>query len=184
MSLDAERWQRLSPLLDEALELPANAREAWLDALREREPDLVDELRALLAGKAAADRARFLTGQAAPAQAAQQAGRRIGAYTLLEPLGEGGMGAVWLAERNDGRYEGRAAVKLLHAGLLQRALAERFRREGAILAKLSHPHIARLLDAGLTDDGQPYLVLEHVAGQRIDAACDARQLGVRERIVL
>ena len=144
----------------------------------------MDELRTLLAGKAAADRARFLTGQAAPAQAAQQAGRRIGAYTLLEPLGEGGMGAVWLAERNDGRYEGRAAVKLLHAGLLQRALAERFRREGAILAKLSHPHIARLLDAGLTDDGQPYLVLEHVAGQRIDAACDARQLGVRERIVL
>lgn len=75
-------------------------------------------------------------------------------------------------------------MKLLHAGLVQRALAERFRREGAILARLAHPHIARLVDAGLTEQGQPYLVLEHVAGERIDRWCDARRLDVRARLVL
>jgi eukaryotic-like serine/threonine-protein kinase len=112
------------------------------------------------------------------------AGRRIGAYELRRRIGEGGMGEVWLAERVDGRFEQQVAVKLLHAGLVLPSLSERFRREGAILAKLAHPNIARLIDAGLTVDGQPYLVLEHVQGQRIDAACDARRLPVRERVEL
>jgi eukaryotic-like serine/threonine-protein kinase len=111
-------------------------------------------------------------------------GRRIGAYALRERIGQGGMGEVWLAERVDGRFEQQVAVKLLHAGLVLPSLAERFRREGAILAKLAHPNIARLVDAGHTIDGQPYLVLEHVQGQRIDAACDAQRLPVRERLQL
>lgn len=187
MTLDSHRWQRLSPWLDQVLDLPVEQRDAWLDALAGRDPGLAEELRAMLTGgaPAAAGAAAQMLHDAEPGVALQAlAGRRIGAYTLLEPLGEGGMGSVWLAERSDGRFEGRAAVKLLHAGIVQRAVAERFRREGAILARLSHPHIARLVDAGLTDDGQPYLVLEHVAGKRIDQWCDARRVPLRERVVL
>ena len=184
MPIDPQRWQRLSPWLDQVLELPTEQRQAWLDDLAGRDAALAAELHAVLAGAAPGKAAHLLQG-VAPAVAMQSlAGRRIGAYTLIEPLGEGGMGLVWLAERSDGRFEGRAAVKLLHAGMVQRALAERFRREGAILARLAHPHIARLVDAGLTDDGQPYLVLEHVAGERIDRWCDARQMALRDRVVL
>jgi serine/threonine protein kinase/tetratricopeptide (TPR) repeat protein len=184
MAIDPKRWLHLSPWLDQVLDLPAPERDAWLSSLAARDPALADDLRDLLAGGAGATGPRLLHG-ASPFEVLQPlAGRRIGAYTLVEPLGEGGMGSVWLAERSDGRFEGRAAVKLLHAGIVQRALADRFRREGAILARLSHPHIARLVDAGLTDDGQPYLVLEHVAGERVDRWCDARQLGLRARLDL
>jgi len=191
MTIDPARWQRLSPWLDRLLALPEPDRAAWLDDLAGRDPGLAAELRDLLRGPAASRQSDLIEGSAphlaslaADTQTPPLAGQRIGAYTLIEPLGEGGMGAVWLAERSDGRYEARAAVKLLHGGLVQRTLAARFRREGAILARLSHPHIARLIDAGLTDAGQPYLVLEHVAGQRIDRWCDEHRLDLRARIVL
>jgi eukaryotic-like serine/threonine-protein kinase len=121
---------------------------------------------------------------ASPASGHDLSGRRIGAYVLLRRIGEGGMGEVWLAERADGRFEQQVAVKLLHAGLVLPSLAERFRREGAILAKLAHVNIARLIDAGHTIDGQPYLVLEHVQGLRIDAACEVQRLTVQQRLRL
>jgi serine/threonine protein kinase len=111
------------------------------------------------------------------------AGRTIGNYRLVREIGAGGMGSVWLAVRADGRYEARVAVKLLNLALLGREGAERFHREGNALARLSHPHIAHLLDAG-TADGQPFLVLEYVEGQTIESWCDARALGVRGRIEL
>ena len=91
------------------------------------------------------------------------------------------MGSVWLAARSDGRFEGKAAVKLLNAALVGRAGEERFRREGTILARLTHPHIARLIDAGVSPTGQPYLVLEHVDGRHIDRYCDEHALGRRAR---
>jgi serine/threonine-protein kinase len=94
------------------------------------------------------------------------------------------MGSVWLAERTDGRFEGRAAVKLLNASLVGREGEIRFRREGTILARLRHPHIAHLIDAGVSPLGYPYLVLEHVAGERIDHYCDARRLGIEARVRL
>ena len=96
------------------------------------------------------------------------AGRRIGAYTLVSPIGHGGMGTVWLATRSDGRFDGSVAIKLLNLGLLGRAGESRFAREGQILARLRHPNIAGLLDAGVAAMGQPYLVLEHVDGAHID----------------
>ena len=86
------------------------------------------------------------------------------------------MGSVWLAERSDGRFAGQAAIKLLNMALVGRSGQERFQREGDILARLSHPHIARLFDAGVSPTGQPYLVLEHVKGQPIDTFCDNRKL--------
>jgi serine/threonine-protein kinase len=94
------------------------------------------------------------------------------------------MGSVWLAQRNDGRFERRVAVKFLNIALVGKSGEERFKREGNILARLAHPHIAELLDAGVTDAGQPYLVLEHVEGANINRYCDQRKLRVRARIQL
>ena len=91
---------------------------------------------------------------------------------------------MWLAQRSDGRYAGRAAVKLLNLSLLGPAGTERFKREGSALARLTHPNIARLIDAGVTSEGQPYLVLEYVEGQPIDRWCEASALDVRARVRL
>ena len=166
----------LRVLLDQALELPPGERTAWLAELKHAQPDQAREVERLLAEEAALDEALFLgDGQRALGPDASPgtdgprttlAGYRIGAWTLERPLGQGGMGTVWLARRTDGRFEGTAAVKLPSVALLDVLGAERFRREGTVLARLSHPHIARLLDAGVSDVGQPYLVLEHVDGER------------------
>src|SRR5207244_10036797 len=94
------------------------------------------------------------------------------------------MGTVWLASRSDGRFEGKAALKLLNAALVGHSGEERFKREGTILARLTHPHIARLIDAGVSNTGQPYLVLEHIDGRPIDRFCDEEQLGLEARIRL
>ncbi|MEO5883806.1 MAG: serine/threonine-protein kinase [Caldimonas sp.] len=185
---DRQTWKRLSPLLDELWELTPAARELRLASLRTSEPGLVAELRRLLADAGRAEAAQFLSGVAASPQAdgppPTLAGTRLGAYVLEASLGAGGMGAVWQARRADGRFEALAAVKLLHLSLIGAAGARRFEREGAILARLSHPHIARLLDAGVSPTGQPYLVLELVDGQRIDRYCDARHAGIKARIAL
>src|SRR4030095_11388955 len=108
-------------------------------------------------------------------------GQTLGVYTLEAPLGQGGMGSVWRARRNDGRFESTVAIKLLNAALIGHAGEQRFRREGNILARLAHPNIARLIDAGVAAGGQPYLVLEYVEGERIDRYCDARALDVNAR---
>jgi serine/threonine protein kinase len=112
------------------------------------------------------------------------AGLTVGGYTLQCPLGRGGTGSAWFARRSDGRYEGTAAVKLLNCGPLDRAGAERFRREATVLARLAHPNIARLIDAGLAAGGQPYLVLEHIVGRHLDRHCDQERLPPSERLAL
>ena len=91
------------------------------------------------------------------------------------------MGSVWLASRSDGRYAGKVAVKLLNVSLIGRAGGERFKREGSILARLAHPHIARLFDAGVSGAGQPFLVLEYVEGERIDRSLRQRELSTSRR---
>ena len=183
-----ERWRELSPLLDELLDLDAPARQTRLDALRAGSPDLADELAALLAHDSQARSGGFLTGAATARPGvgadASLAGQRLGVYVLQAPLGQGGGGSVWRAVREDGRYDGAVAIKLLHLSLMGRAGAERFRREGQILARLTHSHIARLLDAGVTPGGQPYLVIELVEGQRIDQHCDAQRLSIEARLAL
>ena len=114
----------------------------------------------------------------------QHAGLRLGPWELQHAIGRGGMGQVWLATRRDGLFSGRAAVKLLNAASLGTQAQARFAREGELLARLSHPHIAKLLDAGFTPQGTRYLVLEYVQGERLDQWCDARRLGVPERLRL
>jgi len=186
MALSAERWRALAPHLDDALALEPAAQCAWLAALAEREPALAAEVADCLRSLGAADAQGFMAAPLRPQDRgdAPMAGLAIGAYVLREPLGTGGMGSVWRAERSDGRYEGSVAIKLLHAGRLGPGLTERFQREGSILAKLSHPHIAHLLDAGVAPTGQPYLVLEHVQGEPIDTGCDRRRLGIDARLAL
>jgi len=187
---DGERWRRLSPLLDDLLDLDPAQRPARLDALRAEDATLADELASLVADAGHAAQARFLAGTAAPpppddaAAAATLAGQRLGAYVLDSPIGQGGTGTVWRARRADGRFDGAVAFKLLHPSLVGRTGALRFEREGKVLARLTHPNIAHLLDAGITPGGQPYLVLELVEGERIDCHCDNAHLDVGARLAL
>ena len=182
---DKAQWETLSPLLDELLALDGPARVARLDALRRERPELAADLADLLAQHTAAEREGFLEGGLLrPADEPTLEGQVIGSYTLDRLLGEGGMGAVWLAHRSDGLYETRVAIKLLNPALLGPGGIERFRREGRALGRLTHPNIARLIDAGVTGSGQPYLVLEFVEGGTITAWCDARALDAQARVRL
>ena len=183
--IDPTRWRQLSPLLDELLDLAQAERPARLEQIRLEDRALADELALLLAADAAAERVNFLDGHAEGGLAiGSLAGRTFGAYTLDRQLGQGGMGSVWLAHRSDGRFEGKAAIKFLNLALLGRGGAERFQREGNLLARLAHRNIAHLTDAGVGEDGQPFLVLEYVEGTAIDVWCDARALPIPERIRL
>ena len=175
-----DHWPELEPLLDQALELPLAEREHWLTDLAARSPVLAAELTALLSGEPVADRAGFLASRPPTGLA----GLQLGPWRLERPLGQGGMGTVWLARRADGRFEGTAAVKLLNLALLSPTGQERFRREGSVLARLTHPGIARLLDAGVGGTGQPYLVLEHVDGMPIDRYVRERGLGTADCLAL
>ncbi len=184
---DAATWARISPLLDEALDLPAPDRAAWLAALELSAPQDAAWLRGLLQRQEAADREDFLAGMPRAAPACPAAGHLLGPWTIEAQLGEGGMASVWLARRSDGRHDGQAAIKLMHGRLHGTHASQRFEREGRILARLEHPHIARLLDAGVAADGQggqPYLVLELVRGDPIDRWCDDRRLGIEARLRL
>jgi serine/threonine protein kinase len=108
----------------------------------------------------------------------------IGPYRRVRKLGQGGMGQVWVAERSDGRFERKAAVKFLNVALMGQVGEDRFKREGAILGRFSHRNIAELLDAGVSSSGQPYIVLEYVEGEAIDRSCDQGTLDVKARISL
>ena len=184
------RLHHLNALLEQSLALPEEERAAWLDSLA-REPQLVAQLRRLLA-RAAVDSDTFMRspvggaaldaalGAAAPED---QAGDAIGPYRLIRPLGSGGMSTVWLAARSDGSLQRRVALKLPRLGWSP-GLAQRMARERDILAALEHPRIARLYDAGTTAAGRPWLAMEHVDGQPIDAYCTAHALPMAQRLRL
>jgi eukaryotic-like serine/threonine-protein kinase len=185
MPLDKALWLALSPLLDRALDLEPSAREALLASTDEHAPAVATALRRLLTQHDHILGSRFLEESPGGADVFPTlAGQEVGAYRLERALGVGGMGTVWLARRSDGRFEGSVAIKLLHLAVLDQIGQERFRREGTVLARLSHSHIARLLDAGVTPGGQPYLVLEYVDGVRIDRHAAAEQLDLDARFRL
>jgi len=138
-----------------------------------------------LAGRDATTRfAKPVAGMLASVGGAElRPGERLGAWTLLSELGHGGMGMVYLAERSDGHYQQRAAIKLLRGWSGEAALAQ-LARERQILASLNHPHIARLIDGGSTPGGQPYLVMDYVEGQRIDVYQHDHELGLEATLEL
>ena len=197
LGIDAATWSRISPLLDQALDLSPQDRAAWLDALPSRDAELKDALRDLLARAANVETDDLLatlqkldtvddtanTGSDGAA-GAHAVGDTVGPYRLVRELGVGGMGVVWLADRADGLMQQRSVALKLPHGPFRGDLAARIAREREILATLDHPHIARLYDAGVSPDGQPYLALEHVDGQRIDRWCEERHLSVTARLRL
>jgi eukaryotic-like serine/threonine-protein kinase len=192
MAMDSERWRRVRGVFDEALAVDPAARDAFLDSACGDDRELrreVDELLSVDSGDAAlpegADPLVEVVGWAADAMAAapRLEGTRLGAYRLERLLGRGGMGVVYLASRDDREFEKQVAVKVL-GGVVQEAALERFRRERQVLARLEHPAVARLLDGGTTEEGLPFLVMEHVDGEPIDRYCERVGLDVRERLEL
>jgi serine/threonine-protein kinase len=156
-----------------------------LSSLGEQDPALATQLAALLSEHRLLAQEGFLENRRfALPNATELAGQTLGPYTLMSQIGQGGMGSVWLARRSDGRFERQAAVKFVNSALAGRATEERFKREGSILGRLTHPHIADLLDAGISSDGQPYLILEYVDGAAIDRYCDEHKLDVESRVRL
>ena len=178
--MDTDRWLRLSPLLDELFELEPAARADRLAELRRGDAALADELQELIALEEG--RESFLSEPAVSPHRGLLPGAEVGPYRLEHMLGEGGMGQVWLAARADGLYQRRVALKLLRPGLADTNLRLRFTRERQILARLAHPHIARLLDAGLSADGLPYLALEYVDGVPITDYCRDHRIALETRL--
>ncbi len=188
------RWERIREIVHEALTLDAEERELFLVAACAGDTSLRAEVDSLLSTPIPASfldvplhGGPFLESPMFDSQSGAELsdgliGRQFGPYRVLGLLGHGGMGSVWLAERSDGLFTRKIALKLVRAALLGRVMLQRLAREREILAALAHPNIARLLDAGIAEDGQPYLALEYVAGTEITAYCDEHRLSVRERI--
>jgi len=208
--IDPERWRRLSEILDQALDRPFEDRRAVLRAACASDPELLRQAEALLAGSeapdgvlerpfaaaagellAGADEASTLDDRADPDPLAvvtekrfAVGGRRIGAWVLRHEIGRGGMGVVWLAARASGDFDQNAALKLIKRGFDTDEIVARFRRERRILARLEHPHIARLLDGGVTDEERPWFAMEHVEGETLTAWCRARNASLGQRLRL
>jgi serine/threonine-protein kinase len=184
-----DQWSTVFDLFDAALERPADSRMAWLDNTCD-DAFLRDEVLKLL--RTDAESGEFLerpaidvvTEWAEPASPDAKIGHHIGPYQLIRLLGRGGMGRVYLAERNDGQFEQRVAMKLLSRDGYGQQFRHRFLEERQILASLNHPHIARLFDGGMTTDGTPYFAMEYVDGQPIDQYCRSHGCSIRNRLLL
>jgi serine/threonine-protein kinase len=194
-SISAEQWARLTPILDAAFELPPDDRDAYVERACSHDPALRAQVDAFLA--ADTDAGDFLAGNAdaylpdiigpiagmAPTDEART-GERIGPYKVVRELGRGGMGIVYLAERADGQFEQRVALKLIKRGMDSEVIRRRFFRERQILARLLHPGVSALLDGGVADSGQPWFAMEYVEGVSITTYAERRKLGVDERLRL
>jgi serine/threonine protein kinase/tetratricopeptide (TPR) repeat protein len=186
--ISAEEWRVLSECLDQALDLDESAREEWLAELRSKDPGMADRVTQAIAAREQPGFSMFMSSASVlpneETASLTLIGRRVGAYEIEAEIGRGGMGSVWRARRADGRYQGTVAIKFVHAAWIGRTGEHRFQIEGNVLSRLDHPHIARLLNAGILESAQPYLVLEYVEGESIDAYCAKHQLGVEARVRL
>jgi non-specific serine/threonine protein kinase/serine/threonine-protein kinase len=182
-----ERWRSVKQQFQELLEQPAHAREAWIATAAVDDPDLARELHSLLdshngAGEfletpALAQAENLPSEEIAP-------GTKLGIYRVVQKIGEGGMSVVYQAIRDDDQFRKLVAVKVLKRGMDTEFLVQRFHNERQILAHFDHPNIAKLLDGGTTSDGRPYFVMEFIAGDAIDAYCDAHHLPTTPRLQL
>jgi len=182
-AITPERWRRLEEIFHGAAVLAPSQRAAYLDEVSAGDTDLRCEALALLAPESGIwDLPAEVRGAASSAlDDARLVGARLGPYRLVKEIGQGGMGRVYLASRDDDQFHRRVAVKIADGTQAPDALT-RFRSERQILAALDHTNIARLFDGGITEAGVPYLVLEYVEGEPIDRYCDTRQLGIEERL--
>ena len=193
LNISRELWQQINPLLTDAFELDGQAREAWLQGLDQTHPLLTPMLRKMLAAHDRAERSRELEtvprlAPPPPRSSAFAVDARIGPFALMRPLGRGGMGEVWLVRQADGRVEREVALKLPTIYLHSEVWRERFRRERDILARLAHPNIARLFDAGVSDEegsrGQPYLAMEYIEGESLTDFVTQQKSSITERLKL
>jgi serine/threonine protein kinase/Tfp pilus assembly protein PilF len=192
-SLDPARWQTLKSILADALkgETPAARAEA-LPTLCGTDAEMLQEARSLLAEAEVLlrdpadliEQCAETAGAGIPREDVSEIGSRIGAYVIVRKIADGGMGTVYLAARADGYFEKQVAIKVLRRDLDNEELMSRFRSEREVLAKLDHPNIARLIDAGTREDGSPYFVMEYVAGVPITTFVEQKGLSVDERLAL
>lgn len=196
--MSPERWLRIEAVFQAAADLPAAERAAFLELECGTDTELRFEVQGLLDSDGAANDfievpvwtdSRFLSTKAKKeisnsieVDRDSYLGRRIGPYKLIKELGRGGMGAVYLAERADGEFQQRVAVKLIKRGMDSEFIIKRFRHERQILASFEHPFIARLLDGGTTDDNVPYFVMEYIVGETLYNYCDKKRLSTRDRL--
>jgi serine/threonine-protein kinase len=178
-------WQRLQELFEQVVALPAADRDAFLAVACGRDTKLKDQLLALLK----ADDVNAESTGGGPLNKLDSPdnaliGTIVGAWKIIERIGVGGMGSVFLAERSDGSFEQRAALKIVKKGMDTESVVQRFRQERQILARLDHPNIARVLDGGVTVDGRPYFAMEYVNGTSITSYCDEHKLDVEKRLKL
>jgi len=185
VAVSDERWQLLNTLFSEAVTLDADERAAFIARYCANDPDLEAELSSMLAADDSntAFSAVVVDAAASAYSPSTFAGASLGPYRLIREIGQGGMGTVWLAERDDDVYRGKVAIKLIH-GLSGSAIRARFAAERQILSSLNHPGIARLLDGGRTPDGQLFVVIEFVDGLSIDRYCDTHRLDLNARLQL
>jgi eukaryotic-like serine/threonine-protein kinase len=183
--VNAERWNEIDALFDEALNLSPEKRAAFLDHACGSDRELRDAVERLIAADESAntflDRPPLIV-----LEGGEEAGEgsRFGPYRIERLLSRGGMGTVYLATRDDGQFDRRVALKLLHPGTNDPEHLQRFRAERQILARLEHPSIGRLYDGGETEQGIPFLVMEYVEGLPLDAYCDHNRLEIDDRLRL
>jgi hypothetical protein len=189
MKVSRELWAQVEPLLTAALDMEPALRAAWLAQVDATHPEAAPVLRRMLEthDRAVISHELETVPKLAPGPAwssAHRTGERIGPFELVRPLGRGGMGEVWLARQADGRVARDVALKLPMLSLQDDVIGERFRRERDILARLEHPHIARLYDAGVTESGQPWLAMEYVEGLPLSEHVASRSLSIAQRLAL
>jgi eukaryotic-like serine/threonine-protein kinase len=179
-----EEWEKFQRLFEQVVEQSPEGRAAVLEQICGSDDELKSQLQKLLVFHQEDE--GLLDRPLIPStlQSGHMIGQRIGLYRVKALLGEGGMGEVYLAERDDGEFRKQVAVKVLRVGLGYGLLSKRFESERQILAQLEHANIARLLDGGKTKEGLPYFVLEYVEGLPIDEYCDTNRLGISERLIL
>lgn len=178
-------FARVEQLFHRALELPPSQRQSFLLEATAGSPEILRQVEELLAASEQDD--QLQAPQEAPSPTPNsdwRQGQIFGHYRILRLLGRGGMGAVYLAERSDGEFDQQVALKLLAPNLVEDSFAERFRGERQVLAHLNHPNIVHLLDGGLSDRGEPYLVTEYIDGQALDRFCDEQRLSIKQRLRL
>jgi len=192
-----KHWKQVNIIIDEILELEPGSRISLLEKTLGDKPEILAEAKDYLQSIEEAETAHFLNDTSLPGSALFQrlssdisgeahlrqiVGKRIGPYEIKHLLGEGGMGSVYYAERVDGEFSRKVAIKFLKNGFFSLYLRERFDLEKQLLSKLNHPNITRLMDGGITEEGAPYLIMEFIEGVPIDTYCRNQNLRLKERL--